>query len=60
MIYLLTLLEAAGLQEYETEAVAMLFVLDWFIDRVETAVNVTSDQFIAKMVDHQNAHKHEH
>ena len=38
-------------RKIENEAIATLFILDWFIDRIETAVNVTSDQFIAKMVD---------
>ena len=45
------LLKAAGLEEYEKQALATLIVVEWFNDRLQTAVNVTSDQFVAKMVD---------
>merc|ERR1711902_323481 len=36
-----------------------MFVLDWFVDRIETAVNVTSDLFVSKIIDDvsQNAEK---
>merc|ERR1719429_799015 len=43
--------EAAGLGDYVAEGLAILFVLDWFVDRIETSVNVTSDQFVAKIID---------
>merc|ERR1712242_293088 len=51
MVYLTMIFEAAGLGDYVAEGLAILFVLDWFVDRVETAVNVTSDQFVAKIID---------
>merc|ERR1712045_391036 len=51
MVYLTMLFEAAGIGEYAGEGIATLFVLDWLVDRIETAVNVTSDQYVAKMVD---------
>ena len=51
LVYILMLLKAAGLEEYEQQALATLIVVEWFNDRLQTAVNVTSDQFVAKMVD---------
>jgi len=51
MVYLTMIFQAAGLEDYVAEGLAILFVLDWFVDRVETAVNVTSDQFVAKIID---------
>jgi len=51
MVYLTMLFEAAGIGQYAGEGIATLFVLDWFVDRVETAVNVTSDQYVAKITD---------
>eukprot|EP00484_Ammonia_sp_Unknown_P016655 CAMPEP_0197040424 /NCGR_PEP_ID=MMETSP1384-20130603/17116_1 /TAXON_ID=29189 /ORGANISM="Ammonia sp." /LENGTH=601 /DNA_ID=CAMNT_0042471173 /DNA_START=43 /DNA_END=1848 /DNA_ORIENTATION=- len=51
MVYLTMLFEAAGIGEYAGEGIATLFVLDWLVDRIETAVNVTSDQYVAKMTD---------
>ena len=51
MVYILMLLRAADLEEYEAQAIGTLFVVEWFNDRLQTAVNVTSDQFIAKIVD---------
>merc|ERR1719334_619379 len=51
MVYLTMIFEAAGLGDYVAEGLAILFVLDWFVDRIETAVNVTSDQFVAKIID---------
>eukprot|EP01083_Nonionella_stella_P030716 84186_1 len=51
MVYLTMLFEAAGIGEYAGEGIATLFVLDWLVDRIETAVNVTSDQFVCKMTD---------
>merc|ERR1712039_1169278 len=52
MVYLTMIFEAAGLGDYVAEGLAILFVLDWFVDRIETSVNVTSDQFVAKIIDH--------
>ena len=56
MVYLIMLLTVAGngleADEVITTAVATLFLIDWFIDRVETAQNVNSDQFVSKMIDH--------
>merc|ERR1712241_632635 len=59
MVYLTMLFEAAGMGELAGEGLATLFVLDWFVDRIETAVNVTSDQYVAKIIDDvsQNAEK---
>merc|ERR1719384_2854420 len=51
MVYLTMLFEAAGMGELAGEGLATLFVLDWIVDRIETAVNVTSDQFVAKIID---------
>jgi len=51
MVYLTMLFAAAGMSEYAGDGLATLFVLDWFVDRIETAVNVTSDQFVAKIID---------
>jgi len=51
MVYMTMIFDAAGLSDYLAEGLAILFVLDWFVDRVETAVNVTSDQFVAKIID---------
>lgn len=56
MVYLIMLLTVAGngLEEDTviTTAVATLFLIDWLIDRIETAQNVNSDQFVSKMIDH--------
>eukprot|EP00483_Globobulimina_turgida_P001227 UN01229 len=51
MVYVTMLFEAAGMGELAGEGLATLFILDWFVDRIETAVNVTSDQFVAKIID---------
>lgn len=51
MVYLTMIFDAAGLGDYTAEGLATLYVLDWFVDRVETSVNVTSDQFVAKIID---------
>jgi len=51
MVYLTMLFEAAGMGDLAGEGLATLFVLDWFVDRIETAVNVTSDQFVCKIID---------
>jgi len=51
MVYLTMIFDAAGLSDYLAEGLAVLFVLDWFVDRIETSVNVTSDQFVAKIID---------
>ena len=51
MVYLTMLFEAAGMGHLAGEGLATLFVLDWIVDRIETAVNVTSDQFVAKIID---------
>merc|ERR1712154_38568 len=51
IVYIIMLLKAAGLEQYETEAVATLFIFEWFCDRIRTAVNVGSDLFIAKISD---------
>eukprot|EP00485_Elphidium_margaritaceum_P001579 CAMPEP_0202688108 /NCGR_PEP_ID=MMETSP1385-20130828/3642_1 /ASSEMBLY_ACC=CAM_ASM_000861 /TAXON_ID=933848 /ORGANISM="Elphidium margaritaceum" /LENGTH=558 /DNA_ID=CAMNT_0049342999 /DNA_START=94 /DNA_END=1770 /DNA_ORIENTATION=+ len=61
MVYLTMLFSAAGMAEYAGEGLATLFVLDWFVDRIETAVNVTSDLFVAKIMDEvsQNAQNKE-
>ena len=59
MVYLTMLFTAAGMGDLAGEGIATLFVLDWFVDRIETAVNVTSDQFVAKIIDEvsKNAEK---
>ena len=51
VVYLVMLLTAVNMSDIADEAIATLLILDWFVDRIETAINVTSDQFIAKMVD---------
>merc|ERR1711902_169075 len=51
MVYLTMLFEAAGMGELAGQGIATIFVLDWIVDRIETAVNVTSDQFVAKIID---------
>ena len=51
MVYVMMLFEAAGLGQYAGEAIGTLFVLDWLIDRMGTAVNVSSDQYVAKIID---------
>ena len=51
MVYLTMLFEAAGIGHLAGEGIATLFVLDWLVDRIETTVNVTSDQYVAKMTD---------
>lgn len=55
MVYLTMLFEAAGMGDLAGEGLATLFVLDWFVDRIETAVNVTSDQFVCKIIDDVSA-----
>jgi len=59
MVYITMLFEAAGMGDLAGQGLATLFVLDWFVDRIETAVNVTSDLFVAKIIDEvsQNADK---
>merc|ERR1712244_177708 len=59
MVYLTMLFEAAGMGDLAGQGIATIFVLDWIVDRIETAVNVTSDQFVAKIIDEvsQNADK---
>jgi len=56
MIYLLVILEALGNGLNDDTVmemgVATLFLLDWIVDRIETAQNVVSDQYVAKMVDY--------
>merc|ERR1719384_2525513 len=51
MVYLTMLFEAAGMGDLAGQGIATIFVLDWIVDRIETAVNVTSDQFVAKIID---------
>jgi len=50
MVYLTVLLDAAGLGEYAEQALATLFVVDWIVNRIEVAVNVTSDQMVARII----------
>eukprot|EP00484_Ammonia_sp_Unknown_P017043 CAMPEP_0197025314 /NCGR_PEP_ID=MMETSP1384-20130603/5685_1 /TAXON_ID=29189 /ORGANISM="Ammonia sp." /LENGTH=599 /DNA_ID=CAMNT_0042453835 /DNA_START=39 /DNA_END=1838 /DNA_ORIENTATION=+ len=57
MVYLTMLFEAVGMGEHSGEGIATLFVLDWLIDRIETAQNVTSDQYVARMTDVIEARK---
>merc|ERR1712241_1111800 len=59
MVYITMLFEAAGMGDLAGQGLATLFVLDWFVDRIETAVNVTSDLFVSKIIDDvsQNAEK---
>jgi len=51
VLYLTVLFEAAGLSQYTATGIATLFVVDWMVNRVEVAVNVTSDQMVAKILD---------
>jgi len=51
MVYLTVLLDAAGLGEYSQQALATLYVVDWIVNRIEVAVNVTSDQMVARIID---------
>eukprot|EP01084_Bolivina_argentea_P319231 553710_1 len=52
MVYIMMLFESVGLGKYAGQAIGILFVLDWFDDRMQTAVNVSSDQYVAKIIDH--------
>eukprot|EP01084_Bolivina_argentea_P063153 115350_1 len=51
MVYITMLFEAAGMGDIAGEGLATLFVLDWFVDRIETSVNVISDHFVSKIID---------
>eukprot|EP01084_Bolivina_argentea_P186372 321268_1 len=51
MIYLIILLRAAGLHEYENEAIATIFIVQWLAGRIATMVNVVGDIFVSKITD---------
>eukprot|EP01084_Bolivina_argentea_P013224 24792_1 len=57
MVYMTVLFEAAGLAQYTTTGIATLFVVDWIVNRIEVAVNVTSDQMVTKIIDDINMMK---
>merc|ERR1712187_751877 len=52
MVYLTMLLEAANITDnnLQTRGFAMIYLVDWIVDRVETAQNVTSDSFISAII----------
>merc|ERR1712228_783297 len=54
MVYLIMLLEAGNIKDefLQTYGVGLVWVFDWFVDRVETAQNVTSDSFICGILNH--------
>eukprot|EP01084_Bolivina_argentea_P099512 178874_1 len=51
IMYSIPLLKAAGLEQYETQAISTFFVIDWLVARLRTVVNVISDQYVAKICD---------
>jgi len=51
IVYLTMLFKAAGMEQYMTEGIATLYILDWLNDRIQTSVNVSSDLYVAKMID---------
>lgn len=55
LVYLVLLLSTAGgileTQGAQETVVALIFALDWFVDRVETAANVFSDCMVVHMLD---------
>ena len=63
IVYLTMLFKAAGMEQYMTEGIATLYILDWLNDRIQTSVNVSSDLFVAKIIDgislkiQKNSHK---
>lgn len=52
LVYLTMLLEAADIVNTDLQALgmAMIVIVDWIVDRVETAQNVTSDSFISAII----------
>jgi len=52
MVYLTMLLEAANITHpgLQASGFAMIYLVDWIVDRVETAQNVTSDSFISAII----------
>merc|ERR1719384_2312176 len=53
LVFLQMLFLAVELPEYAQElGFALIAVFDWFVDRVETAQNVTADSFICGILNH--------
>merc|ERR1719273_599066 len=53
LVFLQMLFLAFELPDYAQElGFALIAVFDWFVDRVETAQNVTSDSFICGILNH--------
>merc|ERR1719479_343639 len=52
MVYLTMLLEAADITDPNLQklGIGMVYLVDWIVDRVETAQNVTSDSFISAII----------
>ena len=51
VIYFSILLRSVNINEPGIEtAIGILILFDWLIDRIQTAVNIASDQYITKMV----------
>merc|ERR1719419_1184972 len=53
MVYLTMLLEAADIPDRDGLyglGIGMVYLVDWIVDRVETAQNVTSDSFISAII----------
>jgi len=52
LVYLTMLMEAADIKDEKLQGfgMAMIVLVDWIVDRVETAQNVTSDSFISAII----------
>jgi len=52
LVYLTMLMEAADIHDASLQGmgIAMIVLVDWIVDRVETAQNVTSDSFISAII----------
>eukprot|EP00668_Euglena_longa_P016335 GGOE01020576.1.p1 GENE.GGOE01020576.1~~GGOE01020576.1.p1 ORF type:complete len:488 (-),score=153.93 GGOE01020576.1:100-1563(-) len=51
LVTLIMVMQAAGLGEY-TSSIAVILVVDWFLDRFRTCVNVLGDSFGVVMLQH--------
>merc|ERR1719195_761404 len=52
LVYLTMLMEAADITDEKLQGLgmALIVLVDWMVDRVETAQNVTSDSFISAII----------
>ena len=51
LVTMLLVLQAAGLERFSGD-VAIIFTVDWFLDRCRTVVNIAGDAFGVCVVEH--------